>query len=56
VQKYNDLPTVYRGNIDPQLPLDGRAPGSQTPMTDQDLQDLEAFLNTLTDGYVPPAP
>ncbi|MGD0958258.1 MAG: cytochrome c peroxidase [Methylomonas sp.] len=55
VQKFNDLPAVYRVNIDPQLPLDGRAPGSETPMTEEDLQDLEAFLNTLTDGYQPPA-
>jgi cytochrome c peroxidase len=54
VQKFDDLPTRYRGNIDAQMPLDGRAPGSQSPMTDQDLQDLEAFLGTLTDGYIPP--
>lgn len=53
VQKFNDLPKAYLGNIDPQMPLDGRAPGSTPPMTDQELQDLEAFLNTLTDGYTP---
>jgi len=55
VQKFNDLPITYRGNIDPQMPLDGRAAGSQPPMTAQDLSDLAAFLNTLTDGYKPPA-
>jgi cytochrome c peroxidase len=37
------------------MPLDGRAAGSAPPMTDQEMSDLEAFLNTLTDGYVPPA-
>ncbi|MDD4915895.1 MAG: cytochrome c peroxidase [Methylococcales bacterium] len=54
VQKFNDLPSRYHGNIDTQMPLDGRAPGSSTPMTAQELLDLEAFLNTLTDGYVAP--
>lgn len=54
VQKFDDLPIRYRGNIDTQMPLDGRAPGSQPPMADQDMADLEAFLGTLTDGYQPP--
>jgi cytochrome c peroxidase len=61
VQKFNDLPAQYQANIDPQVPLDGRAAGSQPPMTEQDLVDLEAFLDTLTDADVvnqipPPAP
>jgi cytochrome c peroxidase len=56
VQKFDDLPAEYSANIDRQVPLDGRAAGSAPPMTDQELQDLEAFLNTLTDGYVPPKP
>jgi cytochrome c peroxidase len=54
VQKFNDLPERYRANIDPQPPLDGRAPGSKPAMSDEDLEDLEVFLNTLTDGYRPP--
>jgi len=53
VQKFDDLPTKYRGNIDTLMPLDGRAPGSQPPMTEQEMEDLEAFLNTLTDDYHP---
>jgi cytochrome c peroxidase len=53
-QKFDDLPTRYRGNIDASVPLDGRAAGSQPAMTPQDEEDLIAFLNTLTDGYVPP--
>ena len=56
VQKFNDLPKKYHGNIDTQMPLDGRAPGSAPPMNEQDIQDLLAFLDTLTDGYVPPEP
>jgi cytochrome c peroxidase len=56
VQKFNDLPAIYRGNIDTQVPLDGRAAGSQPAMSAQDMLDMAAFLGTLTDGYVPPAP
>jgi cytochrome c peroxidase len=53
VQKYNDLPAAYRSNIDPQMPLDGRKPGSTPPMTEQNVTDLLCFLGTLTDGYRP---
>jgi len=53
VQKYNDLPAKYRPNVDRQNPLDGRAPGSKPPMSDQDMEDLETFLHTLTDHYHP---
>ena len=53
LQKYNDLPAAYRANIDTQLPLDGRKPGSAPPMSEKDVADLVCFLGTLTDGYVP---
>jgi cytochrome c peroxidase len=53
VQKFNDLPAKYRGNVDPQLPLDGRAPGSKPPMTEAQIADLICFLKTLSDGYQP---
>lgn len=53
VQKFNDLPAAYRGNIDTQMPLDGRKAGSAPPMTDGDVADLVCFLKTLTDGYQP---
>ena len=49
VQKFNDLPPEYRQNLDRQAPLDGRRPGDPPAMTDRDLDDLEAFLETLTD-------
>jgi cytochrome c peroxidase len=55
VQKYNDLPRQYWGNIDTQMPLDGRAAGSKPPMSEQDVHDLICFLNTLTDDYRPDA-
>jgi len=52
VQKFDDLPVQYQANIDTQAPLDGRAAGSEPPMSEQDLDDLEAFLDTLTDADV----
>jgi len=53
VRKFDDLPERYRRNIDRQAPLDGRPRGGTPPMTDQDIDDLLAFLGTLTDGYTP---
>jgi cytochrome c peroxidase len=53
--EFDDLPAEFRTNIDKQPPLDGRAPGSKPAMSDQDIDDLEAFLNTLTDNYKPVA-
>lgn len=55
VQKFDDLPGQFAVNIDAQLPLDGRAAHSQAPLTEQDIADLICFLDTLTDGYRPPA-
>jgi cytochrome c peroxidase len=49
VRKFDDLPPAYRPNIDDQAPLDGRARGSRPAMSDQDIDDLLAFLQTLTD-------
>lgn len=56
VQKYNDLPARYRANIDTQAPLDGKKIGAPGAMTEEDMADLEAFLQTLNDHYQPPAP
>lgn len=55
VQKFDDLPAQFVGNIDTQLPMDGRAAHSAPPMSEQDIGDLICFLDTLTDGYKPPA-
>jgi cytochrome c peroxidase len=55
VQKYDDLPAAFRGNIDPQMPLDGRRAGSKPPLSEQQIADLICFLETLTDGYRVPA-
>jgi len=59
VQKYDDLPAEHHKNIDTQLPLDGRAPGSQPAMTEQEVNDVVCFLRTLSDDFrpgTPPAP
>ncbi|HWZ87736.1 MAG TPA: hypothetical protein VNW92_02765, partial [Polyangiaceae bacterium] len=53
VDKYDDVPTQFLGNIDPQMPLDGRKPGSAPPMTEQNIADLLCFLDTLNDDYAP---
>src|SRR5262249_90281 len=51
-QKFDDLPAAYRDNIDTQAPLDGRARNSAPAMSDQDVEDLLVFLQTLTDADV----
>ena len=51
VHKYDDLPAKYQANIDvADAPFD-RKPGDKPAMTDQDIQDIIAFLKTLDDGY-----
>lgn len=49
VQKFDDLPPARRKNIDKQLPLDGRAAGSEPPLTEPQVADLLCFLQTLND-------
>jgi cytochrome c peroxidase len=50
VQKFDDLPPAHRKNLDNQLPLDGRAAGAKTPLTEQQVNDLICFLRTLSDA------
>jgi cytochrome c peroxidase len=49
---YNDIPPQYRGNINYGPPFD-RRPGEQPRLSEGDIDDIVAFLNTLTDGYRP---
>jgi cytochrome c peroxidase len=52
-QKFNDLPAELSGNVNTaEVPYD-RLLGEAPRLTDAELDDLEAFLNTLTDGYQP---
>jgi cytochrome c peroxidase len=48
VQKFNDLPVVYRGNVVQTRPF-GLPAGALPLLTSQDVDDIVAFLLTLTD-------
>jgi cytochrome c peroxidase len=50
--KFDDLPEQYRDNVDTQAPFD-RHLGDQPALSEADIADIVAFLNTLTDGYAP---
>src|SRR5579864_934149 len=53
VNKYDDLPRKYRANIDTSdAPFD-RKRGDDPAMTKADIEDIIAFMKTLTDGYRP---
>src|SRR5262249_52046337 len=49
IRMFDDLPPAYRVNVD-QLPPFGRRPGDPAALTDQEIDDVVAFLGTLTDG------
>jgi len=52
-RKFDDLPPDLAGNVNTsEVPYD-RRPGDAPRLNDAEIADLEAFLNTLTDGYKP---
>lgn len=51
VHKYDDLPPGYPDNVDHDPPLD-RTPGDAPALSETEIDDLIAFLNTLTDADV----
>jgi cytochrome c peroxidase len=53
--KFDDLPAKYQRNVDREPPFDRRA-GGQPAMSEADIDDIVAFLNTLTDGFIKSAP
>ena len=53
VQKYNDIPARFRANVDVADPPFDRAPGDAPAMTEDEKHDMIAFMQTLTDGYLP---
>lgn len=55
VAKYDDLPKRYWGNVETGPPFGGKA-GGRPALTDGEVDDIVAFLKTLTDGYRPAAP
>lgn len=48
----NDLPVAYRGNVLRDRVPFNRAPGSGPALNPQEAEDIVAFLNTLSDGFV----
>jgi cytochrome c peroxidase len=46
------LPAQYRDNVESLGPFDRRI-GDQPALTEADIKDVVAFLNTLTDRYDP---
>ena len=50
---YDDLPEAHWGNVEREPPF-GRPPGGTPPVADADIDDLVAFLGTLTDGFGTP--
>ncbi len=53
VAKFDDIPARYLANVDVVDPPFDRHLGDQPAMTPEEEQDIIAFLQTLTDGYVP---
>ena len=49
VHRYDDLPQRYWANLNQDPPF-GRKPGDKTALDDAEIDDIVAFLNTLTDA------
>jgi len=49
VLKYDDLPKKYHKNIDTVNPPFGKKPGEKPAMSEQDIDDIIAFIKTLDD-------
>jgi cytochrome c peroxidase len=51
VNKFDDLPMKYKGNVNTQEVPYNRAPGDAPALSDAEVDDVIAFLQTLTDGW-----
>ncbi|HEX7916549.1 cytochrome-c peroxidase, partial [Rudaea sp.] len=52
VVAYDDLPPRYHANINRDPPFAGQRPGTKPSLTGTEIDDIVAFLHTLTDGYL----
>ncbi|GAA4342624.1 cytochrome c peroxidase [Pigmentiphaga soli] len=52
IDKFDDLPVRYRENVNMDPPFGGK-PGDKPALDEAEIDDLIAFLQTLTDGYKP---
>ncbi len=55
VRKFDDLTAAYRDKVNREVPFEP-LPGNQPRLTAAQIDDVIAFLGTLTDGYRPAAP
>ncbi len=53
VNKFDDLPAQYKGNVNTTEAPYNRQPGESPALSDNEMDDLIVFLNTLSDGYTP---
>ena len=51
VRKFDDLPAAYRGNVNTEEAPYNRRPGEAPALSDAEIDDVIAFLETLSDGY-----
>jgi cytochrome c peroxidase len=49
---YDDLPAQYHANINRDPPFDGQHPGATPRLSESEIDDVVAFMRTLTDGYL----
>jgi cytochrome c peroxidase len=50
VRKFDDLPSEYHANVNVEPPFD-RHPGDKPVLSEAEIDDIIAFLQTLNDGY-----
>jgi cytochrome c peroxidase len=51
IAKYDDLPARFHANVNQEPPFD-RKMGEAPALNDAEIDDVVAFLRTLTDGYM----
>ena len=49
---YDDLPAPYQHNINRDAPFEGQRPGAKPALDEHEVDDVVAFMKTLTDGYL----
>jgi len=52
-EKFDDLPSALHGSVDVDTRPYHRRPGQRAALNDDEVDDIVAFLHTLTDGYAP---
>ena len=53
VDKFDDLPEAYKGNVNTSEAPYNRKPGDAPALSDAEIDDVIAFLKTLNDGWKP---